>query len=245
MSTQTDNLHLVKPADGEIADIGVINSNMDIIDGSVLPLSGGTMTGNLELANTAPYINIKDTNLETNVTTSGESDHVAFRDKNGTILGRVNHWITSGIQYMRYITMRPVSGTNKYNILNLGLDASGNAVVRIEGTGVAAAWRNAIGATMTLVASTQSTSFVATTVDLSNASMVVLQCCTRYHQALATTMMPASEFTQYCTSDSRTSCAIYPNEPNVYQCVAYYSGGKVYLKAQHATYCLAKFYRIG
>ena len=35
MSSQTTNLHLVKPANGETADIGVINGNMDTIDSAV------------------------------------------------------------------------------------------------------------------------------------------------------------------------------------------------------------------
>ena len=35
MSSQTTNLHLVKPADGETADIGVINGNMDTIDTAI------------------------------------------------------------------------------------------------------------------------------------------------------------------------------------------------------------------
>ena len=35
MSSQTTNLHLVKPSDGEAADISVINGNMDTIDSAV------------------------------------------------------------------------------------------------------------------------------------------------------------------------------------------------------------------
>lgn len=35
MSSETTNLHLVKPADNETADIDVINGNMDIIDAAV------------------------------------------------------------------------------------------------------------------------------------------------------------------------------------------------------------------
>lgn len=41
---------------------------------------------------------------------------------------------------------RSVSGAHKYNTLNLTLDTSGNAVVSLGGTNVAAAWRSAIGA---------------------------------------------------------------------------------------------------
>ena len=116
-----------------------------------LPLSGGTLSGNLAIANTAPYIVLKDTDLESNVTTSGESNYVYFQDKNGTTIGRVNTWIDSGVQYMRYITQRYISSLSatKYNILNLGIDASGNAKVSLGGTNAAAAWRSAIGALST------------------------------------------------------------------------------------------------
>lgn len=38
MSSQTTNLHLVKPADNEVADIDVINDNMDTIDTAVQSL---------------------------------------------------------------------------------------------------------------------------------------------------------------------------------------------------------------
>ena len=114
-----------------------------------LPISGGTMTGDITIANTNPHLYIKDTDAESNVTTSGEFDFIYFQDKNGTTIGRVNPWIDSGVQYMRYITQRRISGTTKYNILNLGLDASGNAVVSIGGDNAAAAWRGAIGALST------------------------------------------------------------------------------------------------
>ena len=129
-----------------------------LIDGDVqdmsgnakyLPLSGGTLSGDLAVASTNPHITIKDTDAESNVTTSGEFAWLLFQDKNGTTLGRINKWIDGGVQYMRYVTNRLISGTTKANNLSLGIDASGNAVVHIEGTGAAAAWRSAIGALST------------------------------------------------------------------------------------------------
>ena len=47
MSSQTTNLHLVKPAAGETADIDVINGNMDTIDSAV-----GTLRESVSLLKT-------------------------------------------------------------------------------------------------------------------------------------------------------------------------------------------------
>ena len=110
---------------------------------------GANFPGDLTVANTNPHITLKDTDAQSNVTTSGEFDWLLFQDKNGVTMGRINKWISSGVQYMRYVTSRKISGEDKWNILNLGIDASGNAVVSIAGTNAAAAWRGAIGALST------------------------------------------------------------------------------------------------
>lgn len=114
---------------------------------SALATTGGTLTGDITIANTNPHIYLKNTDAQSNVTTSGEFNVLYFQDKNGATFGRINPWINNGVQYMRYLTQRVISGTNKYNIVSLGVDASGNAVVSLSGDGVGAAWRNAIGAT--------------------------------------------------------------------------------------------------
>ena len=49
MSSETTNLHLVKPTSADTADIGIINGNMDIIDaaiGSIITVGTATATIN-------------------------------------------------------------------------------------------------------------------------------------------------------------------------------------------------------
>ena len=138
------------PANIGAAEASHTHTESDITDfGDYLPLSGGTLTGNIVINHTDPRIYLRDSDFESNVTSSGETDYIQFQDKNGTTMGRVNPWISSDVQYMRYITQRAISGETKYNILNLGVNASGNAVVSLGGTDAAAAWRGAIGALST------------------------------------------------------------------------------------------------
>lgn len=71
MATQTSKLKLTKPAEGESADIDVLNANFDVLD-NVLPLSGGTLTGNLNVGSSSIGTNgyIEGTWLKT--TAAGE-----------------------------------------------------------------------------------------------------------------------------------------------------------------------------
>ena len=92
---------------------------------------------------------VRSNNLKMNVTPSAatEGKLVKFSDSDNQTLGRVNViFNTAGDQNMRYITQRQVNGSWAYNILNLGLDSSGNALVSISGTNAAAKWRSAIDA---------------------------------------------------------------------------------------------------
>lgn len=70
-----------------------------------------------------------------------------IRDSAGTNLGWLrSRYYTNGNTGIYLETGRSVSGTTYYNSIRLSLDASGNAVVAVTGTGAAASWRSAIGA---------------------------------------------------------------------------------------------------
>ena len=144
MSTQTENLHLVKPADGEIADIGVINSNMDIIDEAVsdcLPLSGGTLTGGVD---------VKRSNIDMKASNNGVTSEIwlsALRDldTNGYNIGFLGTYAhpngTMGYEIHAY--NRNTSGTQvAHNYITLRTDKSGNSTY---GVASPANFRSAIG----------------------------------------------------------------------------------------------------
>ena len=155
MSSETTNLHLVKPTSADTADIGIINGNMDIIDSAVadcLPLSGGTMTGETIASGTqftAKSTNVTNDSTSTSVEGNGR---VYWTDSNGLVIGRMHPWMTSdGTQRIRILSRRRIGSSDYYNGLNLGIDGSGNAKIVVEGTGVTAAWRSAIGVSSIIV----------------------------------------------------------------------------------------------
>jgi len=102
--------------------------------------------------NSSTNMVIKNTDIERGVGTGGyqESSHFLFADKRNQVLGYLNGFVNgnavSGIRMLAW--GNPISGTNKYNGLALGVTTDGSAYVGLSGnaTGTAAAWRNAIGA---------------------------------------------------------------------------------------------------
>lgn len=67
-------------------------------------------------------------------------------DSNNTTIGYFNHvYYTNGTLGIQLGSQRSISGSTKYNTLILGINTSGNATVSVNGTGVASAWRSAIG----------------------------------------------------------------------------------------------------
>lgn len=121
------------------------DARTNIFDGTALSFGQDTLTVD---GTTNSYISLKYDNFTDNVAPSGsiEFSYVRWLDSAENVIGRINHWVNSGIQYMRYITQRKISGTTKLNILNLGVDSSGNAVVSVSGDNAAQSWRNALGA---------------------------------------------------------------------------------------------------
>lgn len=96
------------------------------------------------------YASIYSTDMERDVSpgSSTKEKDLYFRDKNGNTFG----WIgaiqaaNSTNHSMRIVTQRTVNGTNKFHIVNVGIDINGNAYAGISGDGAQAAWRNALGA---------------------------------------------------------------------------------------------------
>ena len=102
MSSQTTNLHLVKPADGETADIGVINSNMDTIDSAV-----GTLQQSVS--------NVKSTNA------SGTEESISA----GTRTGIRSISPPSGVTMGSVVSASVSSGSTNVVPFNVGIGTSG------------------------------------------------------------------------------------------------------------------------
>lgn len=98
---------------------------------------------------TSANIIVNDSEGTVGVTPSSQiSGHGFFiKDSTGVNLGWLrSRYYTNGNTGLYLETTRKVNGTSVYHSLRLSLDASGNAVVGIAGTGAAASWRAAIDA---------------------------------------------------------------------------------------------------
>ncbi len=108
-----------------------------------LPLSGGTLVGDLHL--TDANVTIDDTSLDGTVDYSSNVNSQGFyiRDINGEFLGRI---IARGASYGNGVLLeahRVVGGVDKYNTLRMALDSSGASTVAVTSPLV---WRSALGA---------------------------------------------------------------------------------------------------
>lgn len=90
--------------------------------------------------------------------TTGDS-RLVLLDSAGSVIGWLDPQFTPTYQGVRLYATRTVNGTAKYNAVILRLDSSGNAVVTLDGTGAAAAWRNALSAAAAQNQSTQNVLF--------------------------------------------------------------------------------------
>lgn len=130
MATQTTNLGLTKPAYSDVADIMVINNNMDILDGALAKMvttdSPQTITGSKTFTGT---VIVNNHNLRNAVTTdetqtlTGEKTHTAniiLKNANFNPTGGVKHWSS------RFT----LSDGNNYNIGAVQCYSDGNGLVR-------------------------------------------------------------------------------------------------------------------
>lgn len=103
-------------------------------DGNVFNLDGGYYSrSEVITSNTAP-----------SSTTSGSGYY--FRDSANVWVARLlPRFYNNGNEFLLIETHRNVSGTDKYAQLLMGLNASGNVVVSLGGTGAAKAWKDALG----------------------------------------------------------------------------------------------------
>jgi len=107
--------------------------------------TGDTMTGNLTISSTAPYLYIKNTNADyTAVTdTASRSMTVGHRDKNNKYL---SYWQTTmntaGRVSAAFVSRRSVNESEVSNGLALRIAADGTKSVYVDDQG---AWRSALG----------------------------------------------------------------------------------------------------
>lgn len=97
-------------------------------------------------------IQVKSDNITSNTAPSSAATgagYFRFLDSAGTSLGYiVPYFPTSGNQYLRFQVQRVVSGSTKAHRFNLGIDASGEAIFSVEGTGAAMAWKKGLNVCM-------------------------------------------------------------------------------------------------
>lgn len=128
MSTQTTNYKLTKPGDIDTADIGVINSNMDIIDNGLVPYGGtATNVGNAySITTTNPAITALIAGMAVTIKVNADSTGaatlnwnslgaIAIKKANGTAVTNLK---AGGLYTLRY------DGTN---FILQGEGASGDA----------------------------------------------------------------------------------------------------------------------
>lgn len=109
---------------------------------SYLPLSGGTLTGNLNITSAGIFIKASNIDVDTTPSSSLYSPSLQFNDKDGVRSTYVRFYKSNaGTQYLQLENVRTISGTNKYANINIGLDKSGNPTFYMNSV---AAFRNAL-----------------------------------------------------------------------------------------------------
>ena len=115
------------------------------IDGvSTLDWSGNAwFAGDVECGNAVLDASEIESGVTPSSTTGGSM--VRFNDKNGALIGALrSHFTSAGNQGVQLYAQRVVGGVTKWNILRLGLDASGNPTVDLTAADKAA-WLEALG----------------------------------------------------------------------------------------------------
>lgn len=117
-----------------------------------LSLSGGTLTGNLNIQRLGEAVyNARNDNLTLGTTPTSDTrvGGVFLRDKNDQSVAYLDSFITAnGRSRLSIVAVNKVNNTNIYNTLDIGVAADGGRFVAVSD---ASAWRSAIGA----VSSTQ------------------------------------------------------------------------------------------
>lgn len=110
--------------------------------------AGDTMTGalainGLEASSTA--FSIKTTATD-GTAAAVEGPYLGFTDAANTLFGRVGAWWrTGGLEGLRMLMIRRVSGVAKYHGFSLDVDGSGNPVLTLTGNDTPGAWKKALG----------------------------------------------------------------------------------------------------
>ena len=104
------------------------NDKVTIGAPDVLPLSGGTLTGNLGISKGGPVINFNNSNVTRNSAPSADQNSfIAFRDNNGTNLGLLqNVYKTTKENFTRIIAYKGTSTDSTFSSISVGYDSSGN-----------------------------------------------------------------------------------------------------------------------
>lgn len=150
--------------EGTVADkltfdaVPIINSKKAVESGGVftelnkkVSKAGDKMTGRLRI----------NTNDQSTTPSSNVYGHeVRLENSSGQRWGMLSsHYATNGESGAQLEGDKTIGGTEYYNAIRLLIDTSGNAVVRLYGNNVAAAWRNAIGAVASAVSTYDYTKF--------------------------------------------------------------------------------------
>lgn len=118
-------------------------------DNRYVNINGGTMTGDLNINAPSAYVRIRATNHNTKIgaeTLSSNSSvgGLQFEDSQGVANGWVRSllYTTGKLQTEMYCHRKGANGTDIYNYVAVGIDASGNPTVNMTSP---TAWRGAIG----------------------------------------------------------------------------------------------------
>ena len=122
------NQNFERLKDGILTRYEDVRSDLDEIStvaSGAFPKSGGTLTGNLSISKSAPYIYLKNTaQIAGTIPSANQYERIYFQDKEGTTLGQVgNIYGTDGKRYS-YLTSANGSGTGNAQI-RVGYDENG------------------------------------------------------------------------------------------------------------------------
>lgn len=120
-----------------------LNSLSTSISTNYLPLSGGTLTGELT---TSSHLTIKDDTLDTNSLEEMWPRHFSIKDKNDTTRGYFEiYQQPDGTQGFQIEAQRLINDNPIYNGIRLAITSTGERLIRVS-PNAESAWRNALGA---------------------------------------------------------------------------------------------------
>lgn len=146
---ENGNVSFTNTVAANISGSAVKDGSGNVITSTYLPLTGGTLTGNLTLSKSStPILSIKNTTMDTAAASMSATQYnsIYFRDKNDLLNGFLQGYeYTNGNTYMVLATRRRNTddSNNVQNSLTLAIAADGTATISVSH---AAAWRTALGA---------------------------------------------------------------------------------------------------